>query len=59
MINWLINKYKDWQFEREFQKRKKELMELDPFIYEIPEEKSHKDPTRYDTWEHKGKDIDF
>jgi len=59
MINWLINKYKDWQFEREFQKKKKELMELDPFIYEIPEEKTHKDSTRYNTWEHKGKDIDF
>ena len=59
MISWLINKYKDWQFEKEFQKKKKELMELDPFIYEIPEEKTHEDPTRYDTWEHKGKDIDF
>lgn len=59
MFRWLINKYYDWQFEREFQKRKKELIELDPFIYEIPEEKPHSDPTRYNTWEHKGKDIDF
>ena len=59
MFRWIMNKIDDWRFEREFQKRKKELMELDPFIYEIPEEKSHKDPTRYNTWEHKGKDIDF
>ena len=36
MITWLVEKYKDWQFEREFQKKKKELMKLDPFIYEIP-----------------------
>ena len=35
MITWLVEKYKDWQFEREFQKKKKELMKLDPFIYEI------------------------
>ena len=59
MISWLINKYKDWQFEREFQKKKAELIKLDPFIYEIPEESTHEDPTRYNTWEHKGKDIDF
>ena len=54
-----MDKINDWRFEREFQKRKKELIELDPFIYEIPEEKPHDDPTRYNTWEHKGKDIDF
>ena len=36
MISWLLNKYEDWKFEREFQKKKKQLMELDPFIYDIP-----------------------
>jgi len=59
MFRWIMNKIDDWRFEREFQKRKKELMELDPFIYDIPDEKTHEDPTRYNTWEHKGKDIDF
>jgi hypothetical protein len=54
-----MNKIDDWRFEREFQKRKKELMELDPFIYDIPDEVKQKDPTRYNTWESKGKDIDF
>ncbi len=37
-------------------------MELDPFIYDIPSEtKDHpgSEPTRYKTWENKGKDIDF
>jgi|TARA_B100000035_G_scaffold229679_1_gene197870 hypothetical protein len=62
MISWLINKYEDFKFEREFQKKKKQLMELDPFIYDIPSEtKDHpgSEPTRYKTWENKGKDIDF
>ena len=59
MFRWIMNKIDDWRFEREFQKRKKELMELDPFIYDIPNEVKQKDPTRYNTWEHKGKDIDF
>jgi len=55
MINWLLNKLNERKLEKEFQKRKEELMKKDPFIYEIPE----KDPTRYKTWESKGKDIDF
>jgi len=38
MFRWIKNKIDDWRFEREFQKRKKELMELDPFIYEIPDQ---------------------
>lgn len=42
MFSWIIDKYKDWKFEKEFQKRKKELMEIDPFIYEIPEDKDDK-----------------
>ena len=37
MISWLLNKYEDWKFERKFQKRKAELMKLDPFIYDLPE----------------------
>jgi hypothetical protein len=36
MISWLLNKYEDYKFEREFQKKKKQLMELDPFIYAYP-----------------------
>ena len=35
MFKWLIEKYQEWQFERAFQKRKKEIMKFDPFIYEI------------------------
>ncbi len=38
MISWLVNKYQDWKFEKEFQKKKEELIKHDPFIYEIPEE---------------------
>mgnify|MGYP005701659977 FL=1 len=36
MFKWLLEKYQEWQFERAFQKRKKEIMKVDPFIYEIP-----------------------
>ena len=36
MLKWLFDKYQEWQFERAFQKRKKEIMKVDPFIYEIP-----------------------
>jgi len=25
-----------WKFDREFEKKKKEIMKLDPFIYDIP-----------------------
>lgn len=42
MIAWLIEKFTDWQIEREFKKKKKELMKLDPFIYEIPEKDDKK-----------------
>jgi hypothetical protein len=62
MLSWLLNKYEDWKFEKEFQKKKEELTKLDPFIYEIPSEtEDHPgpEPTRYNTWEVKGKDIDF
>lgn len=62
MISWLLNKYDDWKFEREFQKKKEELMKNDPFIYDIPSETTDHpgaEPTRYNTWESKGKDIDF
>lgn len=62
MINWLCYKYEEWKFEREFKKKKEELMKLDPFIYKIPSETDDHpgaEPTRYKTWEAKGKDIDF
>ena len=35
MYNWILEKYYDWKFEREFQKKKKELIKLDPFIYKV------------------------
>ena len=62
MISWIKNIIDDWKFEREFQKKKEELMKLDPFIYNIPSDTENhleKDPNRYKTWENKGKDIDF
>ena len=36
MFSWIVEKYYDWKFEREFQKKKKELIKLDPFIYDLP-----------------------
>ena len=36
MFKWLIYWYEEWKFEREFQKKKKELIKLDPFIYDLP-----------------------
>jgi len=35
MLQWIINKYEDWKFEKEFQKKKRELLEKDPFIYDL------------------------
>ena len=35
MLQWLIDKYEDWKFEKEFQKKKRELLEKDPFIYNL------------------------
>ena len=43
MFKWLIEKYQEWQFERAFRKRKKEIMKGDPFIYTIPEDKNDLD----------------
>ena len=34
MFNWLIEIYEEWKFNREFKMKKKELLKLDPFIYE-------------------------
>ena len=36
MLQWLIDKYEEWKFEREFQKKKAEILKTDPFIYEFP-----------------------
>tara|TARA_A100001015_G_scaffold12758_1_gene15031 strand:- start:2221 stop:2361 length:141 start_codon:yes stop_codon:yes gene_type:complete len=33
MIKWLIEKFEEWKFNREFEKKKKELLKADPFIY--------------------------
>jgi len=35
MINWLVEKYREWKFERDFQKKKKELLKIDPFVYDF------------------------
>ena len=62
MIRWLLNKIEEKRFEKEFQKKKEEIMRLDPFIYDVPSETEDlkgAEPTRYNTWESKGKDIDF
>ena len=37
MFRWLINLYEEWKFSREFEKKNKELLKADPFIYEIPD----------------------
>ena len=37
-------------------------MKIDPFIYDVPSEtEDHPgaEPTRYKTWESKGKEVDF
>lgn len=33
MIKWLIEKFEEWKFEREFQRKKKQLIKTDPFVY--------------------------
>ena len=38
MFKWLIDLYEDWKFYREFEKRKKELIKKDPFIYEFSDD---------------------
>ena len=35
MIQWVRNLYDNWKFNREFEKKKKELLKKDPFIYEF------------------------
>mgnify|MGYP004002738989 FL=1 len=42
MLTWLKNKYEDWKLERAFQARKKELMKIDPFIYDLPNSPQNK-----------------
>ena len=36
MLKWIRDKYDDWKFEKEFQAKKKEIMKIDPFIYDLP-----------------------
>ena len=35
MIQWLRDLYDNWKFNREFEKKKKELLKKDPFIYDF------------------------
>ncbi len=41
-LSWLLNKYNEWKFNREFERKKKEILKLDPFIYEIPDNNDKK-----------------
>ena len=41
MLKWFRDKYDDWKFEKEFQARKKEIMKIDPFIYDLPDQEHH------------------
>ena len=41
-LNWLLEKYNEWKFNREFERKKKEIMKLDPFIYDIPNDDKSK-----------------
>lgn len=62
MFKRIVDLYEEWKFNREFKKKKKELMTRDPFIYHIPSETEDypgAEPTRFKTWESKGKEIDF
>jgi len=34
MIRWLLDWLEEWKFNREFEKKKIELLKKDPFIYE-------------------------
>jgi hypothetical protein len=38
LLKWLLDRYHMWKFDREFEKKKKEIMKLDPFIYDIPKD---------------------
>jgi hypothetical protein len=42
MLKWIRELYEEWKFEREFEKKKKELLKVDPFIYKNDEEDSDK-----------------
>ena len=37
MFRRLIDWYDEWKFTRDFEKKKKELIKLDPFIYDLPD----------------------
>ena len=37
MLKWFRDKYDDWKFEKEFQAKRKEIMKIDTFIYNIPD----------------------
>lgn len=35
MFKWLRELYDTWKFNREFEKKKKKLIKVDPFIYKV------------------------
>lgn len=62
MFKKILDYYESWKFQKEFEKKKQTILKADPFIYEIPSETHDHpgaEPTRYKTWENKGKEIDF
>ena len=38
MIRWLLDWYENCKFNREFEKKKKELLKKDPFIYDFTDD---------------------
>lgn len=38
MIQWLRDLFENWKFNREFERKKKELLKKDPFIYEFSDD---------------------
>ena len=38
MIQWLRDLFENWKFNREFERKKKELLKNDPFIYEFSDD---------------------
>jgi hypothetical protein len=41
MLQWLLEKFETWKFNREFEKRKKELLKKDPYIYDFDDDKKN------------------
>jgi hypothetical protein len=38
MFRWILEFYEEWKFNREFEKKKRKLLEHDPFIYDLSDD---------------------